>query len=524
MQEAMRFIQDNFKQVSVLKERNGGLTEIVIDAEKAIFIRKTIPYTGLPYRKLMKLSCSLLPKVYYAAEEDGKTCVIEQYVDGRNLQDVLDREGALPETKVRSIGLQLSDALEFLHGQGIIHRDIKPSNIILKEDATLCLIDFGAARIIKEGTEQDTRILGTPGFAPPEQYGFAATDFRSDFYALGMTLKALLGNGYRGSLTETIRRCVELDPERRVGSAKELRDLLQPRWYDFLLQRGKRNAVVALLVLLVTGGVAFWNTQQPAEQKLLEGVAVTQAKNGAQSGSGEANKISATANDKVAADTADKEKVTDSKEKGVAAENKNSVAGADRKDADETNRSASSESQSAENAAKAAPPIVSSNKTDSVKEAASGRANAVQFSGSNWNVFQKTEQYLGPKVANADKVVYPSGQWPRIMIQNNSDAPLKNPQAVLYFNDFGVVGSDFSVTDYNNTTISSKLARKGENGVARTVTLRYDGTVPPHETYHLNLFGGIGGLFKTGANPSVRVVFSADNADAQEKSYTITIK
>ena len=458
MQEAMRFIQDNFKQVSVLKERNGGLTEIVIDAEKAIFIRKTIPYTGLPYRKLMKLSCPLLPKVYYAAEEEGRTCVIEQYVDGRNLQDVLDREGTLPEATVRSIGLQLCDALEFLHGQGIIHRDIKPSNIIIKEDGSLCLIDFGAARIIKDGTEQDTRILGTPGFAPPEQYGFAATDFRSDYYALGMTLKALLGSEYRGSLTEAIRRCVELDPERRVGSVQELRDLLQPHWYDFLLQRGKRNAAIALLVLLLAGGVAFWNGQ-PDEQKLPEGVAVTQDKN------------SAAVSEK-----------------------------------------------------KVAPPVVSSNKSDSTKDIAAGRATAVQFTGSNWNVFKKTEQHLGPRVANADKVVYPPGQWPRIMIQNNSAAPLKNPQAVLYFNDFGVVGSDFSATDHAGKIISSKLAGKGENGVARTVTLRYDGTVPPHESYRLNLFGGIAGLFKTGANPSVRVVFSADNADIQEKSYTIGVK
>jgi len=484
MQEAMRFIQKNFKRVSVLKERNGGLTEIVIDAEKAIFIRKTIPYAGLPYRKLMKLAHPLLPKVYYAAEDEGRTCVIEQYVDGRNLQDVLDREGALPEAKVRSIGLQLCDALEFLHGQGIIHRDIKPSNIIIKEDGSLCLIDFGAARIVRDGIEQDTRILGTPGFAPPEQYGFAATDFRSDFYALGMTLKSLLGNGYRGSLTEAIRHCVELDPERRVGSAKELRNLLQSRWYDFLLQSGKRNAVIALVVLLLAGGVAFWNGQQPAEQKLPEGTAAIQDKNGALNKSGEANQ----------------------------------------KDNSELNRSALSANQSVTNETKAVPPIVSSNKSNAEKENAAGRANAVQLSGSNWNVFQKTEQHLGPKVANADKVVYPPGQWPQITVQNNSDAPLKNPQAVLYFNDFGVVGSDFSTKDYADNIISSKLSGKGENGVARTVTLRYDGTVLPHESYRLNLFGGIAGLFKTGANPSVRVVFSADNADAQERSYSIGVK
>ena len=521
MQEAMRFIQDNFKQVSVLKERNSGLTEIVIDTEKAIFIRKTIPYTGLPYRKLMKLSHPLLPKVYYVAEEEGRTCVIEQYVDGCNLQDILDREGALPEAKVRSIGLQLCGALEFLHGQGIIHRDIKPSNIIIKEDSALCLIDFGAARIVRENTDQDTRILGTPGFAPPEQYGFAATDFRSDFYALGMTLKALLGNGYRGSLTEAIRRCVELDPERRVGSAKELCELLQPRWYDFLFQRSKRKAVIALVVLLVAGGVAFWNTQQPADQKLPDSRVATQGKDGAVNNSGVAKENGAVVNKKeVAAGTGEKET-------NEVAWNNNSgagISGVNRKEDGNLNQGASSPSQSASNETKSAPPIVSSNKSSSAKEGATGRADNVQFSGNNWNVFRKTEQHIGPKVVNADKVVFPPGQWPQIMIQNNSDAPLNKPQVVLTFKDFGVVGSDFSATDYDNKIISSKLAGKGENGVARTVTLRYDGTIPPHESYRLNLFGGIAGLFKTGANPSVRVVFSADNADIQEKSYTIGVK
>ena len=134
MQEAMRFIQDNFKQVSVLKERNGGMTEIVIDAENAIYIRKTIPYIGLPYRKLMKLSHPLLPKIYYAAEGEGRTCVIEQYVDGRNLQDVLDREGALPEETVRRVGLQLCDALEFLHG----HADFRHAGVCAAGTVWFC--------------------------------------------------------------------------------------------------------------------------------------------------------------------------------------------------------------------------------------------------------------------------------------------------------------------------------------------------------------------------------------------------
>ena len=366
MQEAIRFIQDNFKRVSVLKERNGGMTEIVIDAESAIYIRKTIPYTELPYRKLMKLSHPLLPKIYYAAEAEGRTCVIEQYVDGRNLQDVLDREGALPEETVRGIGLQLCDVLEFLHGQGIIHRDIKPSNIIMKEDGALCLIDFGAARVIKEDAEQDTRILGTPGFAPPEQYGFAATDYRSDFYAVGMTLKALLGNEYRGSLTEAIRRCVELDPERRVASARELRKLLQSRWYDSLTQPGKRNAAVGLVALLLVGGVAFWSTQQPPEQKLPESGAATQ---------GISNETGVAAKDKnVQADSGEVEKT---QAEGNTKTGTGAGSGNIKKDG-ALEQAAPSENPASGNATKKAPPIVSSN-----KGGVSAKADNVQFSGSN---------------------------------------------------------------------------------------------------------------------------------------------
>ena len=279
------------------------------------------------------------------------------------------------------------------------------------------------------------------------------------------------------------------------------------QWYDSLTQPGKRNAAVGLVALLLVGGVAFWSTQQPATQKLPASGVATQ---------GVHNETGAAVKDKKAqADSGENEK---KKAEGNTKTDTEAGSGNIKKDG-ALKQTTPSENPASGNATKKAPPIVSSN-----KESVSTKAGNVQFSGSNWNVFQKTEQHLGPKVANADKVVYPPGQWPRITIQNHSDSPLKNPQAVLHFTDFGVVGSDLSVTDYNNMVISSKFADKGGNGVARTVTMRYDGTVPPHETYHLNLFGGIAGLFKTGANPSVRVVFSADNAENQEKFYTIIVR
>ena len=88
---------------------------------------------------------------------------------------------------------ELCEVLVFLHGYGIIHRDIKPSNLLLAPDGHIRLIDFDAAREGKPSADNDTRLLGTRGYAPPEQYGFAQTDSRADIYAAGVTMKQLLG-------------------------------------------------------------------------------------------------------------------------------------------------------------------------------------------------------------------------------------------------------------------------------------------------------------------------------------------
>ena len=568
MPEAIRFIQENFKQIAVLKE-GGGLTELVMDADKNVFIRKTIPYTGLPYGKLMQLSHPLLPKIYYAAEDDRNTYVIEQYVEGQNLQTLLDAKGNLPEPQVREMGLQLCDGLEYLHSHNIIHRDIKPSNIILKEEGIVRLIDFGAARIVKmkagrvaktnagreepDATvarekskriveeenvtpaeeesdrdaeaiiqEQDTRILGTPGFAPPEQYGFAPTDFRSDYYALGMTLQTLLGKNYKGALTRAIRRCVELDPDRRIGSAQELRQLLQGRWYDSLVTGNKkRNIAAAVLCCILAGGIFWQYAARDTAVMLLPG-SLAEMINGTK-----ADKDNGT-------DKTERKQTTITKQPGEKTENNLPMKDSDGNQAPlDPNRKKPNETDAAvhknvpgthSSQQKQTPPLVSPPEKPGDPQPSTARADRVQFSSNNWNSFQKTEQHLPPIVADADKVIYPAGQWPRVTIQNRSDAVLKNPQVVMYFNDFGVLGSNLTVTDGDGSKITSQFAAKMGNGLARRAILRLDGAVPPHASYQFNLFGGISGLYRTGANPSVRVVFSADNADAQEQSYAIEVK
>src|SRR6266478_3734469 len=86
--------------------------------------------------------------------------------------------------------------MEFLHSQQppVIFRDMKPGNVMLTRTGRIKLIDFGIARLFRHSGSQDTQLLGTPGFAPPEQYGSAQTDVRSDIYSLAMTLFHLLTN------------------------------------------------------------------------------------------------------------------------------------------------------------------------------------------------------------------------------------------------------------------------------------------------------------------------------------------
>ena len=260
MQPAVDFMMNSYKRISLLKQDKNGSTELVLGADERIYIRKTLPYENHAYLALRDLQAEQLVRIYQVLLAEGKTYVIEEYISGTTLQELLDKRGPLAEAQVRDIAMQLTEALAALHKQKIIHRDIKPANIILRENGQAVLIDFGAARVLTREGARDTCILGTPYFAPPEQYGFAATDVRSDFYALGMTLRELLGDGYHGSLEQAIERCTEFDPKRRVASAAELQELLARRFR----WRWQYVAAVAAVLLLLGGGFVLYASRTPA--------------------------------------------------------------------------------------------------------------------------------------------------------------------------------------------------------------------------------------------------------------------
>jgi serine/threonine protein kinase len=188
---------------------------------------------------LAHLSHPHLVRVIDYFEERGNVYLVMDFVEGESLADLIARDGALPEDEVLLWADQLLDALAYCHEQGVIHRDVKPQNVIIRPDGRVVLVDFGLVKLWDPNnphTRAVMRGVGTPEYAPPEQYGtyVGHTDPRSDLYSLGATLyHALTGEsplpaGDRMAVPDEfippreVNRRVSADTEAAVLRAMEL--------------------------------------------------------------------------------------------------------------------------------------------------------------------------------------------------------------------------------------------------------------------------------------------------------------
>ena len=159
-----------------------------------------------------------LPRVsdHFVVEGQGQYLVMD-YIEGEDLRERMDRIGVIPEAEALIIGVAICDALSFMHMQNppILHRDIKPGNVKITPEGKVFLVDFGLAKVafIGQRTTTGARAM-TPGYSPPEQYGGARTDHRSDFYSLAATLYAsMAGVVPEDSLARTMEQA-DLTPLR----------------------------------------------------------------------------------------------------------------------------------------------------------------------------------------------------------------------------------------------------------------------------------------------------------------------
>ena len=224
-------IETDYETVKTIKHSERGSVSLLQNKQNGTrFIFRHYRGNGEVYRKLLGISCPNLPQIMETAERDGMAAVLEEYIQGDSLAYLL--EGALfSPAEARKITRQLCNALWVLHQLGAVHRDIKPENVIIQGSEAI-LIDFDASRIFKSDTNQDTQILGTTGYAAPEQYGIAQTDERADIYSLGVLLNIMLTGKHpskelaSGRLGRIVQKCTMVNPEKRYKSVLYLMEAL----------------------------------------------------------------------------------------------------------------------------------------------------------------------------------------------------------------------------------------------------------------------------------------------------------
>ena len=279
---------DRYRIIGVIG--SGGMGSVFLAEDIESGVRRAVKETDLVEFNqkeaviLQGLNHPALPKVYEYGENDGKFCMVMDYITGDTLDSIISSGIKYDEERFVSWYMQFCDILKYLHGLNppIAYRDFKPSNIIISEDGRVKLIDFGIAEEYSPEHIHDKKYTAlTRGYAAPEQYTLSYdVDVRTDIYALGATMHYLvtgknpqippykfvatrrINRASSRALEAIIEKSLQPEPEKRYQTADELLQALIGRHEldQKLIKKEKRKqiiAAVASIAVLFAAVVAF---------------------------------------------------------------------------------------------------------------------------------------------------------------------------------------------------------------------------------------------------------------------------
>lgn len=201
-----------YKELYHLKDSDN--TVVLNESTGMLLVRKSLKYYDIRVFEFLKNNQHKnLARVYDYYQNNNELIVYEEFIQGVTLTEYLDQDPSFRDLK--KIVNEVLDAVIFIHkaNPSIIHRDIKLSNIMITTDGVAKLIDFDAAKCFNPDASKDTVLLGTEGYAAPEQYGFGSSDIRTDIYGLGKLIGEVFGN--QSLYERLIKKATHIDPDKR---------------------------------------------------------------------------------------------------------------------------------------------------------------------------------------------------------------------------------------------------------------------------------------------------------------------
>lgn len=230
-EEKLQELLQIYQRVSLLSDKNGCQVLRIRHRElQKDLVLHILPSINSAYETLCGIRCENLPAIYDVFPLDDGMIVLEEYIEGLTVSQIAETGNYRKNGAIKVINA-ICNGLAVLHDNGIVHRDIKPENIMVCKDGRVVIIDFNAARRVS-AKPRDTVVMGTVGYASPEQLGIAQSDARTDLYAVGVLLNVMITGRHpsetvaRGRLGKIVRKCTAINPDDRYRSAKQLAAML----------------------------------------------------------------------------------------------------------------------------------------------------------------------------------------------------------------------------------------------------------------------------------------------------------